>query len=93
MLFRYFLGDSVPRERVYEANNNIVRIADEVWAFGEIADGVLAEVKLKRELGGQTRYFEIIDSNPVRFRRIAPSAVRFEEPHLEQYRSILGGSN
>ncbi len=44
MLFRYFLGDTVPRESVYRANNNIVRICDEVWTFGEISDGVLAEV-------------------------------------------------
>lgn len=89
MLFRYFLGDSVPRGLVYQANNNIVRVADEVWTFGEIADGVLGEVKLKRELGGAVKFFEIAGSNPVRFRRVKARSVRFEEPGLESYRSAL----
>jgi hypothetical protein len=48
MLFRYFLGDLIPRNKVYTANNNLVRICDEVWVFGEISNGVLAEIKMKK---------------------------------------------
>ena len=89
MLFRYFLGDSVPRDTVYRANNNIVRLCDEVWVFGEISDGVLAEVKIKRDLGQPVRYYKLASSNPATFRRIRPSAVVFEE-ELSQYRALLG---
>jgi hypothetical protein len=89
MLFRYFLGDTVTRESVYRANNNIVRLCDEVWTFGEISDGVLAEVKLKKEQGHPVQYLKIAQSNPATFRRIAPSSVVFEEPELEAYRELL----
>jgi hypothetical protein len=89
MLFRYFLGDSVSRETVYRANNNIVRICDEVWTFGEISDGVLAEVKLKRDRGHPVRHYRIMDSYPVAFRRTSPKTIPFEDPILEQYRHIL----
>jgi hypothetical protein len=89
MLFRYFLGDTVPRETVYQANNNIVRLCDEVWTFGEISDGVLAEVKLKKEQGQSVRFYKIANSNPAAFRRIQPRSVIFEEPRLEEYRHVL----
>jgi hypothetical protein len=89
MLFRYFLGDSVPRDTVYQANNNVVRISDEVWTFGEVSDGVLAEVKIKKELGSPVRYYKIATSNPATFRRIQAKSVEFEETKLEQYRSVL----
>lgn len=89
MLFRYFLGDSVPRDTVYRANNNIVRICDEIWAFGEVSDGVLAEIKLKRDQGHPVKYFKWIDSNPITFRKATPKQMVFEEAILEDYRYIL----
>jgi hypothetical protein len=89
MLFRYFLGDAVPRETVYRANNNIVRICDEVWTFGAVSDGVLAEIKLKKEQNQPVKHFELIKSNPFVFRKIPPRFVKFEEKELEQYRDII----
>ncbi len=92
MLFRYFLGDTVPRETVYRANNNIVRICDEVWTFGEVSNGVLAEVKIKKDSGQAVKHHKIVSGNPVSFRRIKPSAVEFEleeKEELEAFRSIL----
>lgn len=89
MLFCYFLGDTVPRETVYLANNNIVWVCDEVWTFGEISDGVLAEVKMKKDQGGKAKYFKIAKTNPVEFRQISAKSVEFEEETLEQYRHIL----
>lgn len=89
MLFRYFLGDTVSRDTVYQANNNIVQMCDEVWTFGEISDGVLAEVKIKKDLGQHVRYYKIASSNPATFRRIKPSSVVFEEERLNEYRELL----
>lgn len=92
MLFRYFLGDTVPRETVYCANNNIVRLCEEVWTFGEISDGVLAEVKIKKELHHPVRHYKIANTRPVTFRRSKPETVIFEDPELETYRYLLGGA-
>lgn len=91
MLFRYFLGDSVPRETVYRANNNIVRIADAVWSFGEVSDGVLAEIVLKKDQGGQTKHYKLASSNSIAFRAISPDTVVFEnyDRDLERYRALL----
>lgn len=91
MLFRYFWGDSVPREKVYTANNSIVRISGEVWSFGEVSDGVLAEIKIKKDAGDKTRYYKIANTNPVSFRKVSPSGVEFEteDQDLEQFRKIL----
>ena len=47
-LWGYFLYDLVDRDLVRRANNNIIRIVDEVWVFGPIADGVLQEIRLAR---------------------------------------------
>ncbi len=89
MLFRYFLGDAVKRDTVYKANNNIVRICDEVWTFGEISDGVLAEIKMKKDKNHPVKHFELIKSNPFVFRKIPKELVKFEEQGLEDFKDIL----
>lgn len=48
--FGYFLSDRVERNLVRQANFNLIRIADELWVFGDtIANGVLAEIKYALE--------------------------------------------
>ncbi len=95
LLFRYFIGDSVPREVIYEGNNNLVRMSDEVWAFDEVSNGVLAEVITKKEQGGKVKYFRhYSDKAPITYRRISPDKVEFEVPRLgdedlERYRDNL----
>ncbi len=51
LLFNYFLLDTVDRDKIRNANNNLVVISDELWVFGKISDGVLAEIKLTKEFG------------------------------------------
>lgn len=89
MLFRYFLGDTVPRETIYLANNNLVKTSSQLWVFGEISDGVLAEIKIVKDIGGIVKYFRIINGNPVKFRKVSPRHAIFEENSLEEFRSIL----
>jgi hypothetical protein len=93
MLFRYFLGDMIPRESVYEANNNLIRICDQLWTFGEISDGVLAEIKQTKDSGKKVKHFRIIDQkpNPVTFKKILPSSISFEKEDgdLQSFRSIV----
>ena len=42
--FDYFLLDAVERDTVRRANNTLVARADELWVFGDIADGVRVEI-------------------------------------------------
>lgn len=89
MLFMYFIGGSVAKDLVYQANNNIVRICDEVWVFDDISDGVLAEIKLKRDAGQPVRYFCSTADYPIGFRESSWKTMPFEDPGLEQFRELL----
>jgi hypothetical protein len=59
-VFEYFLGDRVDRDKIRQANNNLIRISDELWVFGHlIADGVLFEIKYAQYLNKPVRFFTI----------------------------------
>src|SRR5262245_60552970 len=78
-VFEYFLGDRVDRDVVRLGNNNLIRIADELWVFGEtIADGVLAEILYARQLRKPVKYFTI-ENKAERIRELRPSELRFEK--------------
>lgn len=81
MLFRYFLSDIIKRDKVYQSNSRFVALADELWVFGEISNGVLAEIRLAQQLGKKIRYYKIIDPKPeyVKFRLINERNIVFEE--------------
>lgn len=71
-IFDYFLGDRVERDLVRRGNNNLVRISDETWVFGDVADGVFLEIQLAIQLKKPVRYFtigtrvsEIVETAPV----------------------------
>ncbi len=55
--FDYFFADAIPRELVYSANDNFIRLADELWAFGPIADGMAAEIMYAESMGKKIKYF------------------------------------
>lgn len=91
MLFKYFLGDMVPRKAVYSANNSIIRIVDSLWTFGQISDGVLAEAKMIKDRGGEVKLFKIIKGDPVKFRQTTAKGITYEteDGNLKQYKKIL----
>jgi len=45
MSFDYFLAEKIKRELIYFSNSTFVAKANELWVFGPISDGVLAEIK------------------------------------------------
>lgn len=57
--FGYYLYELVERDLVRNANNNLIKRCDELWVFGEISNGVLAEIQLCKNLGKPIRYFDI----------------------------------
>lgn len=55
----YFLSDMVDRKKIVNANNNLIMISNEVWCFGPIADGVMAEVRLAIKHNMKLRFFTV----------------------------------
>ena len=55
--FDYFLLDAVERDTVRRANNTLVARADELWVFGDIADGVRAEIVQAWQQHKAVRFF------------------------------------
>lgn len=58
-MFGYYLYELVDRNLVRNANNNVMNICDELWVFGEISDGVLAEISMFKALNRPIKYFNI----------------------------------
>lgn len=58
-VFDYFLSDRVDRDLIRQGNNKLIKISDELWVFGPIADGVLFEIMSAKEMGRRIRFFTI----------------------------------
>jgi len=76
-IFDYFLNDSVNRDLVRQANNNLIRISDEMWIFGSVSDGVIAEIKIFKKMVKPIKYFKII--NGKRIKEIKKKEIEFEK--------------
>lgn len=57
--FDYFMLDTIDRDEVRSANNTLVERSDELWVFGEISDGVKAEIVQCEKAGKPIRYFVV----------------------------------
>ncbi len=77
MIFEYFLLDTVDRNIIRNANNNLVKKSDELWVFGSISDGVLAEINLAKQLNKPIRYFTVINSKEIK--EVTEEETEFEE--------------
>lgn len=58
-VFGYFLYELVDRDLVRNGNNNILERCDELWMFGDVSDGMLAEMRMFADTGKPVRYFDI----------------------------------
>lgn len=87
-VFEYFLDDRVSRDIIRQGNNNLIRIADELWVFGKvIADGVLFEILYAKTLGKPIRYYTI-DTRVDGIKQIGINSLSFESEVKEQYKGI-----
>lgn len=77
MVFDYFLLDTVDRDVVRSGNNTLLKRSDELWVFGDISNGVLAEIKMAKALGKPIKYFAIKNSQNIV--PINMDAVTFED--------------
>lgn len=86
MLFDYFLLDSVDRNLVRDANNSVVLRADQIWVFGPISNGVLAEILLAQKTGKPISYFKIERAHKIV--PISPDEIEME-PEVETFKTML----
>lgn len=82
----YFLLDTIDRDVIRNANNNLIRISDELWVFGPISDGVLAEITIVKKQNKPIKYFAIENDKDIK--EISKERAEFEEG-LEKYRESL----
>lgn len=59
MSFDYYLADTVERNIIRNANNNLIALADELWVFGSISNGVMAEIRQVQNMKKPVRFFTI----------------------------------
>jgi len=85
-IFDYYITDSVDRDLVRQANNNLITVSDELWIFGPISDGVLAEIKSVKNMNKPIKYFKVINSKDIK--EISKEEVEFEED-LEKFSDEL----
>ena len=78
MMFSYFLLDTVDRQSLINANNELIRRSDELWVFGPISDGVREELKLAKSLNLPIKYFNC-ETPSCAFTEISENEVTVEE--------------
>jgi len=86
MVFDYFLLDTVDRDLVREGDNSLVMRADETWVFGNVSNGVLAEIQLAKQHHKPVKYFAI--EKPHHIVPTDPEHVQME-PDVAKFKSLL----
>lgn len=89
MLFDYFLLDSLERNVIRNANNSLVLRTDQIWVFGPVSNGVLAEILLAKKANKPVLYFKIEKSHTIN--PIFEEEVEVES-EVEQFKSLLCSS-
>lgn len=86
MSFDYYLADVVDRDLIRNANNNLIAIADELWVFGSVSNGVMAEIKQALIQNKPIRYFQIENDKDIE--EISKDKLVFEDG-MEDFRAEL----
>lgn len=86
-LFGYFLYELVDRDLVRSGNNNLLRRCDELWVYGEISDGVLAEIEMFKVSGKPMRFFDITNL-PAEVKEISKNDLIFED-NVKQHKDSI----
>ena len=76
-VFGYYLYELVERDLVRNGNNNLMKRCDELWVYGEISDGVLAEIQMFKRLDKPIRFFDI-SKLPKEVKEISKDELIFE---------------
>lgn len=77
-VFGYYLYELVERDLVRNGNNNLLKRCDELWVYGQISDGVLAEIQMFKRLSKPIRFFDI-SKLPKEVKEISKDELIFED--------------
>lgn len=86
-VFGYYLYELVERDLVRNGNNNLLKKCDELWVYGEISNGVLAEIQMVKKLNKPIRFFNI-SKLPKDVREISKDELVFEDD-IQQYKNSI----
>jgi len=86
-LFGYYLYELVDRNLVRNGNNNLMKRCDELWVYGEISDGILAEIQMFKQLGRTIRFFDI-SKLPREVKEISKEELVFED-ELKEFKDSI----
>lgn len=76
--FGYYLYELVDRNLVRNGNNNLMEKCDELWVYGEVSDGVLAEVQMFEKWKKPIKFFDI-SNLPKEVKEISKKDLVFED--------------
>lgn len=76
-LFGYFLDDRVDRDTIRRGNNQMISSADELWVFGDIANGVLFEIASALRQHKKLRFFTVA-TRASEIKELPLDAIKFE---------------
>ena len=83
-VFGYYLYELVDRDLVRNGNNNLLKRCDELFVYGEISDGVLAEIQMFKKFGKPIRFFDI-SKLPKEVKEISKDELIFEDNVMKQF--------
>ncbi|MBU5688289.1 MAG: hypothetical protein QW350_04740 [Candidatus Aenigmatarchaeota archaeon] len=78
-LYGYFMFDLIDKQKIFLANNELIKRSDELWVFGEITEGVFIEIELTKKLGKPIKYFDIITNSPFQVKEIKEDEVKIND--------------
>ena len=78
---------SVSRYILPIGKTSLSRRCDKLWVYGEISDGVLAEIRMFKRLGKPIRFFDI-SKLPKEIKEISKDKLTFEDEVKEFADSI-----
>lgn len=74
--FGHFVHELADQQTMIDSINSLIVRCDELWAFGEISEGMWYEIKMCKELGIPVRYFDI-ELLPKRIKEIREKQVKY----------------
>lgn len=88
MLFDYYLLDTVERDTIRSANNNLVALVNELWVCGSISNGVMAEILQTIPTKKPIRFFAQESEDEGGFSEISKERLVFEDG-MEKFKEVL----
>gem|GEM_PF-883884 len=85
--FGHFVHELADQQTMIDSINSLIVRCDELWAFGEISEGMWYEIKMCKELGIPVKYFDI-ECLPKNIKQINDKQVKYLRRFEEKIRKF-----